>query len=149
MIETNHDEKMLQNDPHRPWPVKQRIQSRHGHLSNAAAAAVIEQLLPGKLGRIVLGHLSRDCNSPELAAGTIRAQLEKCGRRDIEIFCAAQSEISPRFTIGETRAGALSTDLRKLVLRDRQPRAVKLRDATEADLPAIVDIYNATIPTGW
>src|ERR1700720_1086818 len=32
VIETNHDEKLLQNDPHRPWPVKQRIQSRHGHL---------------------------------------------------------------------------------------------------------------------
>src|SRR5439155_14968093 len=49
VIETNHDEKLLQNDPHRPWPVKQRIQSRHGHLSNTAAAAVIEQLLPGKI----------------------------------------------------------------------------------------------------
>ena len=48
VIETNHDEKLLQNDPHRPWPVKQRIQSRHGHLSNAAAASVIEQLLAGK-----------------------------------------------------------------------------------------------------
>ena len=48
VIETNHDEKMLQNDPHRPWPVKQRIQSRHGHLSNTAAASVIEQLLSGE-----------------------------------------------------------------------------------------------------
>src|SRR5262245_17854255 len=37
VIETNHDEKLLQKDLHRPWPVKQRIQSRHGHLSNAAA----------------------------------------------------------------------------------------------------------------
>ena len=55
VIETNHDEKLLQNDPHRPWPVKQRIQSRHGHLSNAAAAAVIAQLLPGKINRVVLG----------------------------------------------------------------------------------------------
>ena len=33
VIETNHDEKLLQNDPYRPWPVKQRIMSRHGHLS--------------------------------------------------------------------------------------------------------------------
>lgn len=106
VIETNHDEKLLQNDPHRPWPVKQRIQSRHGHLSNAAAAAVVAQLLPGKIGRVVLGHLSRDCNSPELAAGTVRAELEKCGRSDIEIFCAAQGEISPRFAIGATRGGA-------------------------------------------
>mgnify|MGYP003694317107 CR=1 FL=1 len=67
VIETNHDEKLLQNDTHRPWPVKQRIQSRHGHLSNTAAAGVIEELLPGKIERVVLGHLSRDCNTPELA----------------------------------------------------------------------------------
>lgn len=106
MIETNHDEKLLQNDPHRPWPVKQRITSRHGHLSNAAAAAVIEQLLPGKLARVVLGHLSRDCNSPALAAGTIQAVLEKNARRDVAVFCAAQGEISPRFPIGQTRGGA-------------------------------------------
>ena len=106
VIETNHDEKLLQNDPHRPWPVKQRIQSRHGHLSNKAAAEVVAQLLPGKIGRVVLGHLSRDCNSPELAAGTVRAELEKCGRSDIEIFCAAQGEISPRFAISATRGGA-------------------------------------------
>ncbi len=105
VIETNHDEKLLQDDPHRPWPVKQRIQSRHGHLSNAAAAAVVGQLLSGKIARVVLGHLSRDCNSPELAAGTVRVELEKLGRPDLEIFCAAQSEISPRFAIGASRAG--------------------------------------------
>src|SRR5256885_1696336 len=39
VVETNHDEKLLQNDTHRPWPVKQRIQSRHGHLSNTATAS--------------------------------------------------------------------------------------------------------------
>ncbi len=114
MIETNHDEKMLQNDPHRPWPVKQRIQSRHGHLSNAAAAAVIEQLLPGKLARVVLGHLSRDCNSPALAAGTIEALLEKNGRRDLEVFCAAQGEISDRFAIGVTRGGTFQPTFESL-----------------------------------
>ena len=106
VIETNHDEKLLQDDTHRPWPVKQRIQSRHGHLSNAAAANVIEQLLPGKIERVVLGHLSRDCNTPALATGTIRALLEKCGKAEMEIYCATQSELSPRFRIGETQAGA-------------------------------------------
>jgi phosphoribosyl 1,2-cyclic phosphodiesterase len=106
VIETNHDEKMLQDDPHRPWPVKQRIQSRHGHLSNAAAAAVIEQLLPpGRIERVVLGHLSRDCNTPALASGAIQALLARCGKIDIEVYCAGQSEISPRFKIGETRPG--------------------------------------------
>src|SRR5438309_3483398 len=105
VIETNHDEKLLQNDPHRPWPVKQRIMSRHGHLSNTAAANVIEELLSGKIERVVLGHLSRDCNTPELATGVIRALLAKVGKIDIEIYCATQSEVSPRFRIGETKAG--------------------------------------------
>ena len=115
VIETNHDEKMLQKDPHRPWPVKQRIQSRHGHLSNAAAASVVGQLLSGKLARVVLGHLSRDCNLPELASAAVRAELEKNGRSEIEIFCATQSEISPRFTIGATRAGAFQPNFEGLL----------------------------------
>src|SRR5712692_1504535 len=105
VIETNHDEKLLQNDPHRPWPVKQRIMSRHGHLSNAAAASVIEELLAGKIERVVLGHLSRDCNTLELALGTVRASLAKCGRIEMEVHWATQSEISPRFRIGETKPG--------------------------------------------
>ncbi len=106
VIETNHDEKLLQNDTHRPWPVKQRIQSRHGHLSNAAAAGVIEELLPAKIERVLLGHLSRDCNTPELALKTVRASLAKCGRIDVEVHCATQFEITPQFRIGETDSGA-------------------------------------------
>jgi phosphoribosyl 1,2-cyclic phosphodiesterase len=106
VIETNHDEKLLQDDPHRPWPVKQRIQSRHGHLSNTAAAAVIEQLLPGKIERVVLGHLSRDCNTPAHAAHAVHRLLEKCQRTELEVYCAGQTEISPRFRIGQTNAGS-------------------------------------------
>jgi phosphoribosyl 1,2-cyclic phosphodiesterase len=106
VIETNHDERLLQNDTHRPWPVKQRIQSRHGHLSNTAAAGVIEELLPGKIERVVLGHLSRDCNTPALALNAMRGSLEKCGKVDLEIHCATQFEITPRFRIGETDPGA-------------------------------------------
>ncbi len=105
VIETNHDEKLLQNDSHRPWPVKQRIMSRHGHLSNGAAAAVIEQLLPGKIERVVLGHLSRDCNTPELAKSAVLALLERNGRAGLEVYCAEQRAISPSFCIGATRPG--------------------------------------------
>lgn len=106
VIETNHDERLLQNDKHRPWPVKQRIQSRHGHLSNAAAATVIEQLLPGKVERVVLGHLSRDCNTPALALGAVGESLAKCGKIGLELHCATQSTVSTHFRIGETEAGA-------------------------------------------
>lgn len=104
VIETNHDEKLLQACQFRPWPVKQRIMSRHGHLSNTAAAGVIEQLLGGKIERVVLGHLSRDCNTPELARGAVEAQLRKVGRSEVEVHCASQAEVSPRYVIGPTRS---------------------------------------------
>jgi phosphoribosyl 1,2-cyclic phosphodiesterase len=99
VIETNHDEKLLQEDTRRPWAVKQRIMSRHGHLSNAAAAEVLAELLGNGLQRAVLGHLSRDCNRPELALATVRARLEQAGERNVEVFCASQSEVSPRFPV--------------------------------------------------
>ena len=104
VIETNHDEKLLQNDTHRPWPVKQRIQSRHGHLSNAAAATVIEELSFGTIRCVVLGHLSRDCNTPELALTAARAAIAKSGRVDLEVHVATQSKISPCFRISETKS---------------------------------------------
>ena len=106
VIETNHDEKLLQSDTHRPWPVKQRIQSRHGHLSNTAAAGVIEELLPGNIERIVLGHLSRDCNTPALALSTIQKTLVNCDRTEIDVHCATQFEVTPRFRICDTPPGA-------------------------------------------
>ncbi len=99
LIETNHDEKLLQDDPKRPWSVKQRIMSVHGHLSNAAAATVLVDLLGGGLRSAVLGHLSRDCNRPELAVETVRARLIEAGVSDVELFCAMQREVSPRFAV--------------------------------------------------
>jgi hypothetical protein len=58
--------------------------------------------LPGKIERVVLGHLSRDCNMPALALETVRASLAKHGKLNVEIHCATQFEITPRFQIGET-----------------------------------------------
>jgi len=101
VIETNHDEKTLQNDPHRPWALKQRIMSIHGHLSNAAAAAELVGLLEHGLQRAILCHLSRDCNSPELALNEVRTRLAAGGGADaVEVYCATQGEVSPQFVIG-------------------------------------------------
>jgi len=99
LIETNHDEKLLQNDTHRPWAIKQRIMSRHGHLSNTAAAGVLAELVGNGLQRAILGHLSRDCNAPDLAIATVRSRLEQAGDASIALHCASQSESSPRFVI--------------------------------------------------
>lgn len=90
LIETNHDEDLLNRDPKRPWSVKQRILSRHGHLSNAAAAELVAQIATERLRHVVLGHLSRDCNSTDLATLAVRHRLT--GRDDIQIHCAPNDE---------------------------------------------------------
>ena len=101
VIEANHDEHLLQNDTKRPWSTKQRIMSRHGHLSNNAAASVVGGMVGGNLKRTVLGHLSRDCNSPELAAAAVRKSVEGAGAApdSVEVFVAEQKTISPRFSV--------------------------------------------------
>lgn len=100
VVETNHDEQLLQNDNHRPWSVKQRIMSRHGHLSNAAAAGLVGTLAGHRLNRVVLGHLSRDCNHPDLAVRTVRHQLDDVDAGDrVDVVCALQAEVSESFAI--------------------------------------------------
>jgi phosphoribosyl 1,2-cyclic phosphodiesterase len=66
LLESNHDLEMLKDGPY-PWSVKQRVLSRVGHLSNAAAAEFLERDYDGGAHTIVLGHLSEQNNLPELA----------------------------------------------------------------------------------
>jgi len=99
LIECNHDTALLNADTKRPWSVKQRITSRHGHLSNEAAASVVAQLLcagGGRLRRAVLGHLSRDCNTPARAIAAVRAGAAGA---TLEIVCAEQKEVSAEFVV--------------------------------------------------
>ena len=77
VLESNHDVKMLQDCPNRPWSLKQRILGRHGHLSNEAAADAAEQIMSADLRHLYLGHLSRDCNRPELALRVVSDRLQK------------------------------------------------------------------------
>jgi phosphoribosyl 1,2-cyclic phosphodiesterase len=66
LLESNHDLEMLKDGPY-PWSVKQRVLSRVGHLSNAAAAEFLMKDYDGGAHTIVLGHLSEQNNLPELA----------------------------------------------------------------------------------
>lgn len=90
VLEANHDLKLLQDDTKRPWSTKQRILSRHGHLCNDAAAEVAVALATGSLRRIYLGHLSRDCNHPELARKTVSTRLAAQGAGHIQLESTSQ-----------------------------------------------------------
>ena len=75
VLETNHDLGMLRSGPY-PWPLKQRVAGRHGHLSNEDAADGIPELLSDRLRWVVLYHLSQTNNSPELAADVVGEILD-------------------------------------------------------------------------
>ena len=78
MIESNHCPVLLQADVKRPWPTKQRISGRHGHLSNAAMKELLEAVASPRWQHVFLTHLSRDCNSHEAveaALAGLRARL--------------------------------------------------------------------------
>ena len=99
MIEANHDVKMLQDCPHRPWSLKQRILSRHGHLSNEGAADAAEQLMSCELRHLYLGHLSRECNHPALAHRVMNERLQKMGANHVQLALASQDKPSPTLTL--------------------------------------------------
>ena len=91
VLEANHDVKMLQDCPRRPWSLKQRILGRHGHLSNEAAADAVEQIMSAELRHLYLGHLSRECNRPELAHSVVNRCLQKLGATHVRLELASQA----------------------------------------------------------
>ncbi len=95
VLESNHDIKMLQDCPHRPWSLKQRILGRHGHLSNEAAADVAEHIVSADLRHLYLGHLSSECNRPELAYRTINERLQKMCAQHVLLELTSQSVPCP------------------------------------------------------
>jgi phosphoribosyl 1,2-cyclic phosphodiesterase len=92
VMESNHDVEMLRGGPY-PWPVKQRVMSRVGHLSNEALAEFFAGDYDGGAAYVVLAHLSEQNNHPELAR---RAAEKALGSRQTllhnRVLLAAQSE---------------------------------------------------------
>ena len=99
VLEANHDVKMLQDCPRRPWSLKQRILGRHGHLSNEAAADAAEQLLSADLRHIYLGHLSRKCNRPQLAFQVVNDRLHGLGAGHVRLELTTQHLACPTLTL--------------------------------------------------
>lgn len=76
VLESNHDRDMLINGPY-PWPVKQRIMSRSGHLENTDAAVLLADVLHGDLQTVLLAHLSQQNNSPDAASTSFATMLDE------------------------------------------------------------------------
>jgi phosphoribosyl 1,2-cyclic phosphodiesterase len=98
-VEANYDDQLLEADTKRPWSIKQRISSRHGHLSNVQVAGLVREIAHGGLGRVVIGHLSSDCNTPDVALGYLRKCLEDAGQPHVALHCARQDEPTDWFEV--------------------------------------------------
>jgi phosphoribosyl 1,2-cyclic phosphodiesterase len=92
VFESNHDLDMLKTGPY-PWFVKQRVMSRHGHLSNNATAGFLSDDYDGSAEVMVLAHLSDKNNHPGLVMHSACQAFEKRGKdRPSELHLASQSE---------------------------------------------------------
>jgi phosphoribosyl 1,2-cyclic phosphodiesterase len=87
-LESNHDVDMLMNGPY-PWVLKQRIKSRHGHLSNEDSLGLMFELAHPGLDVLVMAHLSEVNNHPDHVV------------RTTEAFLAEQNVCAPAVVIGD------------------------------------------------
>ena len=99
VLEANYDVKLLQEDIRRPWNIKQRISGRHGHLSNEAAAKAVEEIVSAELQHLFLGHLSQDCNRPELALNTVTARLNSLDANHVHTVVTSQETATGTLTL--------------------------------------------------
>lgn len=74
LLEANHDIHMLQVGSY-PYPLKQRILGARGHLSNESSGQLLGEVLHDDFKAILLGHLSKENNLPELAYETVRLEV--------------------------------------------------------------------------
>jgi len=74
LLECNHDETLLRASAY-PASLKRRILGSHGHLSNEAAAEILQHCQHAGLGRVVAAHLSAQNNRPELARAALQPAI--------------------------------------------------------------------------
>lgn len=92
VIESNHDIEMLRTGPY-PWNLKQRVMGNYGHLSNEALGFFFNEYFDGSCRSVVLTHLSRQNNHPQIAYVSAVKALEKKSK-NTNLHVSLQDEIS-------------------------------------------------------
>jgi phosphoribosyl 1,2-cyclic phosphodiesterase len=102
-VEANYDAQLLEADTKRPWATKQRISSRHGHLSNDQAAELLEEIAHPDLHHVVLGHLSDDCNDPDRVVKRMQESLHRVGVKETRVICAERRKPTSTLEVAKKR----------------------------------------------
>lgn len=87
VIEANHDVQMLRDGPY-PYALKRRILSDHGHLSNDACGALAVTMADHGTRQLILGHISRENNTPDKALETVSRALRQAGFGGVTLAAA-------------------------------------------------------------
>ncbi len=101
LLESNYDPDMLKAGPY-PYDLKKRILSRKGHLSNDEAGETAAKLVKAGARQIVLGHLSKENNFPELAMKTVEIALMAEGieaGEDVDLRVAQREAVTGVFSV--------------------------------------------------
>ncbi len=99
ILEANHDVEMLKNGSY-AYPLKQRILSKNGHLSNDDAGMMAQWLVGTSVEHLVLGHLSENNNTPDLAYNTVKEKVDALrAKGEIELSVASQTDGSRLFEL--------------------------------------------------
>lgn len=115
-LEANYDADMLENGRY-PYHLKKRIRGGHGHLSNTEALELFLAHRPGFLSHLLLSHLSKDNNDPDLALRMFTAHA-----RNTNVVVASRYEESAIYHITDTQH-----PFRKPVVhRPAPPKAVQI-----------------------
>jgi phosphoribosyl 1,2-cyclic phosphodiesterase len=102
LVESNYDPTMLRDGPY-PWSLKERILSPLGHLSNGDVGRLLERGLGEACRRVVLAHLSKKNNHPDLALQAAEEGLELGGRRGVAVSIAP-ADGTGWIAVGDARA---------------------------------------------
>lgn len=98
VIESNHDVNMLMSGPY-PYVLKRRILSDRGHLSNMACAQELPHFVNSGVKHLILGHLSSENNTPDVAFQTALCSLLQAGMKEGEDFTL---QVAPKETNGKS-----------------------------------------------
>jgi phosphoribosyl 1,2-cyclic phosphodiesterase len=102
ILEANHDAEMLKAGPY-PMYLKKRILGRKGHLSNEDTGLALLEMIKGKVTHVLLAHLSKENNYPQLAYQTVVDILESNGvqvGKDIQVDLTYRDRASNFYHIG-------------------------------------------------
>lgn len=102
LLESNHDIHMLESGPY-PYYLKRRIAGDKGHLSNETAGRLLTEILHDDLKHILLGHISKENNFPDLAYEAVRLEIDlgfgEYKGKDFDIQVASRDHMSEIFEV--------------------------------------------------